>query len=112
MRQTEIAKELREIAKIDTEELDTTIYWLQEAKKWREKVLRQYPTSEAYEAACTALEKHRARADATEAREQRLKEAYEKMLKYLPKHVQAAYGFDEFLTTLYPDTPAPTNEEV
>lgn len=36
MRQTEIAKELREMAKIDTEELDTTIYWLQEARRYME----------------------------------------------------------------------------
>ncbi|OKP81617.1 hypothetical protein A3842_11095 [Paenibacillus sp. P3E] len=48
-------------------------YWIQESKKWREEALRKYPTPEAYEAACTALEKHRARADAAEAREQRLK---------------------------------------
>jgi hypothetical protein len=43
-------------------------HWLKEAQKWREEALRQYPTPEAYEAACTALEKHRARADAAEAR--------------------------------------------
>ncbi|MEK5060503.1 hypothetical protein BK126_04535 [Paenibacillus sp. FSL H7-0326] len=52
-------------------------YWLQqyaaekeradkaeaEAEKWRREAFRKYPTPEAYDAACTALHKHRERAD-------------------------------------------------
>ncbi|MEK3849896.1 MULTISPECIES: hypothetical protein [Paenibacillus] len=42
-------------------------YWLQEAEKWRREAFRKYPTPDAYEAACKALEKHRARADQAES---------------------------------------------
>lgn len=42
--------------------------WETEARKWRREALRQYPTPEAYEAACAALEKHRTRADTAEDR--------------------------------------------
>lgn len=35
---------------------------------WRREAFRKYPTPEAYEAACAALQKHRERADAAEAK--------------------------------------------
>lgn len=105
--------------------------WKLEAQKWRREAMRKYPTPEAYEAACTALEKHRARADAAEAREQRLKEALEELLSVFTLHstwasVEDYYGSIYSLTdtdseivlrinsflSLYPDTPAPTTKEV
>ncbi|MHB0944598.1 hypothetical protein ACYCSU_23915 [Paenibacillus sp. ALE1] len=42
-------------------------YWLQEAEKWSREAFRKYPTPDAYEAACAALEKHRARAEQAES---------------------------------------------
>lgn len=122
--------------------------WKAEALKWREEALRKYPTPEAYEAACAALEKHRARADAAEeearyqkgvtedyakgyrlqelraiaaeAREQRLKEELEGALRFIgrtehiPEETVAGFiraHFSQALSTLYPDTPAPTSKE-
>ena len=38
----------------------------------------------------------------TEAREQKLREAYEKMLPYVPDLTRKALGFDTFLDSLYP----------
>lgn len=66
------------------------VYWLKEAKVYKQ----------SYEAVLRY-------AGIVEAREQRLKEAYMIMLKYIPRHVQECFGFDTFLATLYPDTPAP-----
>lgn len=37
-----------------------------EAEKWRREALQKYPTPDAYDAACKALQKHRVRADRTE----------------------------------------------
>lgn len=53
-----------------------------EADKWRIEAFRKYPTPEAYEATCSALEKHRERADKAEEREQKLREAVEKEIEY------------------------------
>lgn len=40
---------------------------------WRKEALRQYPTPEAYDAACAALHKHRDRADTAETKLERLR---------------------------------------
>nr|WP_206704027.1 hypothetical protein [Paenibacillus polymyxa] len=53
-------------AEIILDGLEALPYWLQEAEKWRIEAFRKYPTPDAYEAACAALEKHRARADQAE----------------------------------------------
>ncbi|AIQ19548.1 hypothetical protein H70357_24660 [Paenibacillus sp. FSL H7-0357] len=53
----------------------------------------------------------KARADAAEFREQRLKEAYNGLLLYVPDVAAKSFGFDTLISTLYPDTPAPTSEE-
>ncbi|OME07882.1 hypothetical protein BSK64_06405 [Paenibacillus odorifer] len=88
--------------------------WKLEAQKWRREALRKYPTPEAYEAACSALEKHRARADAVEEREQQLKEAVQIAISKKPLWIDdkgvfnTTIGFlTETMSTLYPDTPAP-----
>lgn len=95
--------------------------WKTEALKWREEALRKYPTPEAYEAACTALEKHRAHAYAAEAREQRLKETWKQLREIVSTNATGGCGedindydimlniMDDLLelTTLYPDTTAP-----
>ncbi|WP_339246838.1 hypothetical protein NST58_06535 [Paenibacillus sp. FSL R10-2796] len=95
-------------------ELHIASHWLQEAEKWRKEAFRKYPTPEAYEAACTALEKHRGRADAAEAREQQLKAFVEKLREENSAHDFYYGGIHEecndILSTLYPDTPAPTPE--
>ncbi|MEE4578801.1 hypothetical protein [Paenibacillus polymyxa] len=54
-------------AEIILDGLEALPYWLQEAEKWRIEAFRKYPTPDAYEAACAALEKHRARADQAES---------------------------------------------
>lgn len=114
--------------------------WKAEALKWREEALRKYPTPEAYEAACAALEKHRARADEAEinrdkaynmighkaqeiselrtaqgeaeAREQRLKEMVGIALGECKGEPDyfLAKKIRSVFATLYPDTPAPTPE--
>lgn len=88
--------------------------WKLEAQKWRREALRKYPTPEAYEAACVALEKHRTRADAAEAREQQLKEAVQLAVNDLElwsdKTLAAKVVLGQLqrvFDTLYPDTPAP-----
>ncbi|HEY2492701.1 MAG TPA: hypothetical protein VGI33_07315 [Paenibacillus sp.] len=105
--------------------------WKLEAQKWRREVLRKYPTPEAYEAACAALEKHRTRADAAEAREQRLKDAYKHTAESIYTNhatmnhmenteyekgqisglIQAANILRSSFSTLYTDTPAPKENE-
>lgn len=44
-----------------------------EVTVWRKEALRQYPTPEAYDAACAALHKHRLRADTAESELERLR---------------------------------------
>ncbi|OMD85674.1 hypothetical protein BSK49_19350 [Paenibacillus odorifer] len=95
--------------------------WKLEAQKWRREALRKYPTPEAYEAACAALDKHRSRADAAEYREQCLKEAWEQLRGIVSTNATGGKGEDIndydimlnmmddllYLVSLYPDTPAP-----
>ncbi|MBY0011481.1 hypothetical protein [Paenibacillus typhae] len=100
--------------------------WKAEALKWREEALRQYPTPEAYEGVCAALEKHRTRADAAEAREQQSVFTYAELLAIwdglnsLPRNTEIQHAgekvsvdelkkkVESVASTLYPDTPAPT----
>jgi hypothetical protein len=76
-------------------------YWLQEAKVYKQ----------SYDAVLALLNKEQVDHSITKDREQQLKEAYMKIIKYMPRHVQECYGFDTFLSTLYPDTPAPKEGE-
>lgn len=46
--------------------IDRAIAAEKEVEKWKREALQQYPTPDAYDAACAALEKHRQRADAAE----------------------------------------------
>lgn len=88
--------------------LDSLFYWLQEAKVYKQ----------SYDATLTAYEAKKARADISEAREQRLKEAAVKVKEIYESdiHDEEALNiindmFKELLSTLYPDTPAPTTKE-
>ncbi|MDF2815714.1 MAG: hypothetical protein K0Q81_1914 [Paenibacillus sp.] len=49
----------------------------QEAEKWRVEAFRKYPTPEAYEAACKALDKHRKRADDAEQQAEHWRREYQ-----------------------------------
>ncbi|MEC0170846.1 hypothetical protein [Paenibacillus graminis] len=86
-------------------------YWLQEAKKLAEDKERlEWMVQRAAEG--IAFEK--ARADAAEAREQRLKEAIELAIKDGNKYenpYESLITLQSILRTLYPDTPAPISEE-
>ncbi|WP_340011770.1 hypothetical protein MHI32_01520 [Paenibacillus sp. FSL H7-0690] len=82
-------------------------YWLQEAKIYKQ----------SYEGTLTAYEAEKARADAAEAREQQLKEAVQLAVNDLElwsdKILAAKVVLGQLqrtLSTLYPDTPAPTPE--
>ncbi|ASA25401.1 hypothetical protein [Paenibacillus donghaensis] len=70
------------------------VNWKAEAEKWREEALRQYPTPEAYEAACASRDKHGARRRSSEANMTEIDEV-----------------LNDILDTLYPDTPAPKEGE-
>lgn len=80
------------------EQPQMSMYWLQEAMNWEH----------AYQSANSALIREKARADAAEAREQRLKAAVEAVLwtQGLESLVLKAH-LQNILSTLYPDTPAP-----
>lgn len=88
--------------------------WEKEARKCRREALRQYPTPEAYEAACAARDKHQKRADVAERKEEKLKEALEHCVREYPLwEIKTIYAemmqdyLQNVLTVLYPDTPAP-----
>jgi|GEM_PF-6458282 len=84
-------------------------HWHAEAERWRLEAFRQYPTPEAYDAACAALHKHRERAEAAEARENKLRESLERILKMTNKAeaytVEARVYHEAFktLSSLYGD---------
>ncbi|ASA20925.1 hypothetical protein [Paenibacillus donghaensis] len=93
-------------AKLLAEARTALPYWLQEAKIYKQ----------SYEATLTAYTAEKARAEAAEAREQRLKEAIENALKWTWCSSEANMSeidtvLNDILSTLYPDTPAPTGEE-
>ncbi|MBU7320295.1 hypothetical protein [Paenibacillus oleatilyticus] len=48
-------------------------------EKWKREALQQYPTPDAYEAACKALHKHRERADRAEASAAEAWKAYDNL---------------------------------
>lgn len=77
-------------------------YWHQEAEKWRVEVFRKYPTPDAYDAACKALQKHRERADKAEAREQKLREAMEETINEALTLEDAIIFLNDVLASLYP----------
>lgn len=68
--------------------------WQTEARKWRREALREYPTPEAYEAACAARDKHSARADAAEAR---IKELENSARFELIRHIRTEADRKEYL---------------
>jgi hypothetical protein len=88
--------------------------WKSEARKWRREALRQYPTPEAYTAVCEALEKQRTRADASEGREKQVIELFYDTLGCLVMYTgQNNSNVTRIVAkyhTLYPDTPAPKEE--
>ncbi len=79
------------------EQPQMTMYWLKEYAYESEK-------KDQYWAWHLDEEK---RANDAEAREQLLKEAIEKIIPYVPDLTREAFGLNTFLSTLYPDTPAP-----
>ncbi|MNO43396.1 hypothetical protein D3C76_336160 [compost metagenome] len=99
--------------------IDVLFHWLQqyaaekeradkaeaEAEKWRIESFRKYPTPEAYDTACTALHKHRERADKAEEREKKLREEMEKAMYWINMEAfRIAYDvLQESLLSLYPD---------
>lgn len=52
-----------------------------EVEHWKRETLKRYPTSDAYDAACAALHKHRERADVAEAEVKHLRQVLELMGK-------------------------------
>lgn len=52
-----------------------------EIEHWKREALQKYPTPDAYNAACTALHKHRERADAAEAEVKHLRQVLDLMGK-------------------------------
>ncbi|MHA6530210.1 hypothetical protein [Paenibacillus sp. BAC0078] len=127
-------------AKLCSEAYEALPYWLQEAKKWRERY-EQRPTFELLEAAQSLYEHHNARADEAEKEVQVYKQSYEATLRYyeaekaradaaearvqrLKEEIEyeiqvlelrgsngRAKDLKELLSTLYPDTPAPKEGE-
>ncbi|MBX4152447.1 hypothetical protein [Paenibacillus lautus] len=75
-------------------------YWHQEAKRWRFEAFRKYPTPDAYDTTCKALHKHRERADAAVAREQKLREAIEEVLRDATKWENPYEGYNDLLKLL------------
>lgn len=85
------------------------------AENWRMEAFRKYPTPEAYEAACAALEKHRVRADQAEEREQKLKEAIHEAASWTwgcgEDNMTEVVGIlSKVIDTLYPLDKEETNE--
>ncbi|MMZ47226.1 hypothetical protein D1872_88620 [compost metagenome] len=95
-------------AEIILDGLEALSYWLQEAEKWRIEAFRKYPTPDAYEAACAALEKHRARADRAESLIQQ-KDAEIAELKRLAEFWESQYSD---ATTHGDETEERLNEEI
>lgn len=93
--------------------LDALFYWLQEAKKWRERY-EQRPTFELLEAAQALYEHHNARADKSEGREKQVVELFYDTLGCLVMYTgQNNSNVTRIVAkyhTLYPDTLAPTTE--
>ncbi|OMF38801.1 hypothetical protein BK133_00945 [Paenibacillus sp. FSL H8-0548] len=59
--------------------IDRAIAAEKEAEEWKREALQLYPTPDAYDAACAALEKHRQRADAAEKERDELRKRVEKL---------------------------------
>lgn len=74
------------------------------AENWRREAFMKYPTPEAYEAACAALEKHRERADKAEEREQKIRGLLEIAMGGLIARGsgKVADNLKRQLSTLYP----------
>lgn len=64
----------------------------EEVLMWRKEALRLYPTPEAYEAACTALHKHRERADRAEKELAYLRAGIAAAMTYPPGIIRAKFS--------------------
>jgi hypothetical protein len=95
-----------------SEDREALPYWLQEAKFYQGEIADSYKVVKRQqdEIKELTLARHREieRTDSAEDREQRLKEAIEFYVPHMWPGMRA--HFEELLSTLYPDTLAPTPE--
>ncbi|MGG6309810.1 hypothetical protein [Paenibacillus macerans] len=95
----------REEAPDDEDLYKIASYWHSETEKWRIEAFKKYPTPDAYEAACKALHKHKARADSAELWEEKLRDEIDGTIPLLEASglLTRAGRLKKLLTSLYPD---------